>query len=119
MSLGTQQSKTKTPPRRSIIDVIRWLIGRRRRFLVKGRSMMPTLHEGASVFISQTREPQMGDIVIMSHPENINKTLIKRCTKIKDGMLWIEGDNHEQSTDSRDFGWLTQIHLVGVVTSQL
>ena len=45
-----------------------------------------------------------------------NKLLIKRVRKLDGGdKVWIEGDNKNESTDSRTFGWIRKSDLVGKV----
>lgn len=81
---------------------------KRRRLLivrrVRGRSMMPYLNPGQIVighgFYRQIR-PR--DIVIIDH-DNTEK--IKRVVEIRDGSVFVVGDNPAESTDSRQFGVL-------------
>lgn len=51
--------------------------------------------------------------------EGLNKFpdqfIIKRVTDIKNGEIFIEGDNKENSYDSRNFGYVSLEHLLGVV----
>ena len=105
--------------RRSLLDIIRWGCGRRFRFLVHGKSMTPTLFEGASVFCSDTRPPVKNSIIVLYHPQRTNHVMIKRCIDISKQGLWVEGDNQAESTDSRYFGWVHTNLYIGRVTSRL
>ena len=129
MCFGHQKGKKMFPsnlynrsypkPRRSPSDILRWMAGRRVRFSVSGQSMTPTLQEGLFVFVDTKRQVQKGDIVILQHPENTHIVVIKRCIALSDNLIWIEGDNPPQSTDSRQWGWLPLASLIGVCTSIL
>jgi nickel-type superoxide dismutase maturation protease len=117
MSLGTLLPKHPKRPRRAILDIIRWGFGRRLRFLVHGNSMLPTLKSGISVLVSTTQHPKAEDIVVVMHPQKIDLVLIKRCVQKTEQGLWLEGDNPEKSTDSRQLGWFPKRDCIGVVTS--
>ena len=51
-------------------------------FLVKGTSMLPTLHDGERLivnkFIFKLREPMTGDIIVLKPPKDPTKKYIKR-----------------------------------------
>ncbi len=87
-------------------------------FLVKGRSMEPTLHDREEVLIFD-RKPEIYDIVVFKCQSFKCEylTMVKRVTDIKDGCYFFEGDNKEHSFDSRDYGWLCgdELELIGVV----
>ena len=51
-----------------------------------------------------------GAVVIVRH-DGLEK--IKRVTRVKNGRIYVEGDNRKSSRDSRDFGWLTKEAVVG------
>ena len=96
-----------------------WMLGNRRRFLVSGDSMTPTFENGQ--FILMDPEPPSiseGDIVICQHPTQ-DLEMVKRVVIIEEGRFFVQGDNKERSSDSRQFGWLTREHIVGVVVSTL
>jgi nickel-type superoxide dismutase maturation protease len=79
--------------------------------------MLPTLKDGLSVFVSEKMVPEVGDIIVVKHPKKEDLVLIKRCIKKTDKGMWIEGDNPENSTDSRQLGWFSEKGCIGVVTS--
>lgn len=66
--------------------------------------MLPSFQEGGIlVGLSWFAGIKPHDVVIISH-EGMEK--VKRVHKVRDGELYVLGDNSELSTDSRDFGWL-------------
>lgn len=119
MYLGTQRSNRFTRLRRALPDIIRWGCGRRSRFLVHGKSMLPTLFEGVSVFCATQRPPKPHEIIVLIHPHRHNYIMIKRCIKLSNKGIWVEGDNKKYSTDSRHFGWIEKELYIGTVTSFL
>jgi len=72
--------------------------------------MTPTLHEGRIVLIRPFRTLRVGEVVIIHH-DGLEK--IKRITMLEDGMVFVTGDNPQQSTDSRSFGWLPEDLVLG------
>jgi len=71
---------------------------------VHGKSMLPALRPGQIIVASLWRRRiNTGDIVLFRH-RGLEK--IKRVQAIKQGMVYLLGDNGEHSTDSRQFGWL-------------
>ena len=79
---------------------------------VVGDSMNPTLRRKQLVVVSMTRKFQVGDVVVafMNRRE-----VIKRIMHIKDGRVFLEGDNKAHSTDSRTYGWIPDRHILGKV----
>ena len=55
------------------------------------------------------------DIVLLMHPQG-DLVLVKRVVFEKDGKFFIQGDNKEESTDSRHFGMVSRTLIQGVVT---
>ena len=80
--------------------------------LVKGKSMLPSYRPGQTILISHTRHFKEGDVVIAFMN---GREVLKRVTKIKDGQVFLEGDNPDHSTDSRHHGWLVDRHIEGKV----
>ncbi len=79
---------------------------------VVGRSMEPTLRNGQVVVVSIFRNFLVGDIVVAQ----VNKReVIKRITDIRNGNVFLEGDNAELSTDSNNFGWIPDRHVTGKI----
>jgi phage repressor protein C with HTH and peptisase S24 domain len=73
--------------------------------------MLPTLRPG-QVVVFQRRQPKVGDIVMVSH-DGLEK--IKRIARQEHGRVYLLGDNPVNSTDSRNFGWLAEAEVRGVL----
>jgi nickel-type superoxide dismutase maturation protease len=100
-----------------------WLSGFRKRFRVTGASMAPLLQPGDEVLVDprayKQTAPQVGDIVVSRHPYRMDVRLVKRVTTIlEDGRCLLEGDNPSDSTDSRSFGAVAPLRILGRVTSR-
>lgn len=85
---------------------------------VCGDSMSPTYNDGE--FLLSTRlfkreNIKVGDVFIFDHPYVEGRLLIKRVAKIKAGDYFFEGDNSDNSYDSRDFGYMRPDCLVSKV----
>ena len=79
--------------------------------------MAPALQDGQLVVGLQTRDLQVGDVVIVSHD---GKEKIKRIEQHQGDLIYLLGDNGESSTDSRQFGWLpAKVILAKVVWPKL
>ena len=106
-----------------LVDVILWVLRRRRRLRVSGDSMYPTICEGDMLFIDQGAYasciPQVDEIVVARHPYIKDLLLVKRVRAVHHNGSSIEvaGDNPQESTDSRGFGNLDSKALVGRVSS--
>ena len=89
--------------------------------VVRGRSMSPTLHDGDLVLIDKKPKAyNMGDICVLVPPDEADKIVIKRITKVKpmDRLYWFLGDNRSNSHDSRDYGWVNVENIEGRVIKQ-
>ncbi len=86
---------------------------------MSGDSMVPTLENGQFILVDPD-PPSIseGDIVICQHPHQ-DLEMVKRVVIIEEGRFFVQGDNTERSNDSRQFGWLTRVHIEGVVVSLL
>jgi type IV secretory pathway protease TraF len=66
--------------------------------------MLPSFNEGGIlVGFGWFKGVKPSDVVIIHHE---GREKVKRVHKVRDGELYVLGDNSELSTDSRDFGWL-------------
>lgn len=87
-------------------------------YKIEGMSMMPTLHNESTVFVSRVAYwfslPKTGDIVAVKDPRD-GKILIKRIKKIEQKKYFLQGDNKDHSTDSRKFGMLEKKDIIGKV----
>lgn len=105
-------------------ETLAWMIRRRFRYNVSGSSMEPILHKGEDVLVqayTATRQPQVGDVVVIEHPEIKEMYMIKQLVASDTiaGTCQVRGINLEQSTDSRHFGDIPVTHLSGKVTAIL
>ena len=108
--------------RRSVRDFVLFLIGRRRRFVVSGNSMFPTLKSDESIFINphhyKTNPILEGELVLVKHP-NEDLLIVKRIAFTENESVFLIGDNPKQSTDSRHFGSVSKDLILGKVCSKL
>lgn len=84
---------------------------------VQGYSMYPTLEPGTTLFLNTLdKTPKIGDIVVVEPLICFGgKTVIKRVVDVRDGEIFLEGDNKEISYDSRNVGWIKTEHILGVI----
>ncbi|MCA9323751.1 S26 family signal peptidase [Candidatus Saccharibacteria bacterium] len=71
---------------------------------VVGDSMKPSYKHGQVVLVMMTREFRVGDVVVALQGK---REVLKRIVDMKDGNVFLEGDNKTASTDSRQHGWLS------------
>ncbi|PNW40947.1 UNVERIFIED_CONTAM: nickel-type superoxide dismutase maturation protease [Euhalothece sp. KZN 001] len=105
----------------SVREFLLWILGKRKRFRVKGNSMLPLLKPEEEVLIDrgcyQDSLPKVGEIVVAKHPIKSDLQLIKRVTLVSEnGSCFLMGDNPEESTDSRQFGKVNREQIIGRVT---
>ena len=101
-------------------ELLLWLLRLRRRFRVTGASMFPLLKAGDEVLLDvrayRQGQPQIGDIVVASHPMRAGVRIVKRVTAVHlDHSLQLKGDNPDESTD---FDKVSVEHIIGRVTSR-
>jgi nickel-type superoxide dismutase maturation protease len=107
-------------PRAGLKDLFLLFVGRRRRFVVSGHSMLPTLADGDLVFCdtSGASRTRIGDVVVADHPLHRGSMIIKRVSAI-DGDRWqLLGDNPSESTDSRTLGAISVAKIIGRVSAR-
>lgn len=84
--------------------------------VVQGESMEPTLENGDTLICNTLKTPQIGDIVVIYPGEEVgNHYIIKRVISVQDEKIFVQGDNSENSYDSREFGWINFEKVLGVV----
>ncbi len=81
-------------------------------FKVSGHSMEPFLKEGSVVFTSILFPIKISDVVVFQYH---NKKMIKRVAKIQDKKIYTEGDNKNDSLDSKKIGWIDKEEIIGKV----
>ncbi|MBN1285977.1 MAG: nickel-type superoxide dismutase maturation protease [Anaerolineae bacterium] len=101
------------------VELILWLVRRRRRFRVAGDSMRPALEPGDEVLIDPGATPRPGDIAVARHPFVRALRVVKRVEAVEDGRYILKGDNPLESDDSRAFGPVRGEDILGRVTSRL
>ena len=81
--------------------------------------MSPTLVEGDWLVVSWATEPAIPDlkalkVYVIERADRPGVFVIKRLIEIGSGenagKVWVEGDN-EASTDSRQWGWISESEL--------
>jgi nickel-type superoxide dismutase maturation protease len=89
-------------------NIVLCMIGRRRRFIIQGESMLPTLPPGKWIFVEDgyytVHSPQINDLVLVYHPDKKGVVMVKRISAIEGNNVMVIGDNLHSSTDSRHFG---------------
>lgn len=83
--------------------------------------MLPILHSGDEILIDpfayHKSLPEVGDLVVATHPHQDKLTIVKRVSVIDgDGKCFLTGDNLSVSTDSRQWGAIATQDLLGKVT---
>ncbi len=106
-----------------LTDLVLWLLRQRRRFRIVGASMLPLLEPGMEVLINPfaygQQRPQPGDLVVAEHPRQPGLLLIKWVVYIDADGCFLRGLNVVESTDSREFGLVPWVGLVGQVVCRL
>ena len=87
--------------------------------VVQGNSMKPTYHPWEIVLIKKKHfSPKVGNCYVFQREE---RPVIKRLLYIKSDFVtgktyfWMEGDNSRESTDSKDYGYVSENALIGEV----
>ncbi len=86
-------------------------------YRIHGPSMLPAYNPGDLVIVEKIsyrfRGPRAGEVVVFHSPAG---EMIKRVIReVGPQMYWVEGDNADQSTDSRQFGPVAKTAIVGRV----
>lgn len=106
-------------PELSWAEFLLWVVGRRSRHRIEGRSMLPTLKPGDEILYNpkayDQSSPHIGDVVIAQHPQQPALRIIKRVLAVEGSDCWLLGDNRFESRDSRHFSWLPNRLLLGQV----
>lgn len=81
--------------------------------------MSPTYNDGDWLLVKwlepdQIRRIPLGRVVVVERMDRPGILMVKRLQKSHGDLYWVEGDN-PQSTDSRQWGWIGESEIVGVV----
>lgn len=87
------------------------------RFRVEGDSMAPAFRYGDRLLVNRlaylVRKPRPGDVVVLRDPEVRGRLLLKRIGAVEGERYVVLGDNPEGSRDSRSFGPVRRVDIVG------
>lgn len=86
------------------------------RFKIAGHSMQPAYNGGDHVLVFRFAKIKNGDVVAFKHS---SKVLIKRVISKKHEKYYLEGDNKNDSFDSRSFGGIEKHDIIGKVIYKL
>jgi nickel-type superoxide dismutase maturation protease len=81
----------------------------RSRIVVRGWSMAPTLLPGDVVLTRPTggrRRVRVGQVVVLRDPAAADHLVIKRVHGLHGDQVYVLGDDPDNSTDGRIWGWL-------------
>ena len=109
---------TSPVPHTGLVELVLWVLQRRRRYRVEGGSMAPTLDAGDYVLADPRGRITTGAIVVARHPIEEGVVIVKRVAAITPEGLDLRGDAPADSTDSRTWGPLALDGVLGVVTSR-
>ena len=101
-------------------DIAALLLGRRIRFRVQGRSMLPLLEPQDLVLVISGSTVSVGDLIVLRHPFKLDVILIKYVAFINEhGSVYVLGVNLQESTDSRTIGWILPTLILGRICSRI
>ena len=83
------------------------------RVRVLGPSMEPALRNGDWWLVRRTTRVDVGDAVLLVHPQRPGLLVVKRIARRDAGGWWVLGDNDAASDDSRTFGVVPEGNVVG------
>jgi nickel-type superoxide dismutase maturation protease len=90
-----------------------------RRVTVEGMSMAPTYLPGERLTaLRRWRRVRIGDVVVVRDPRDAQRWLLKRCLARVGTKLDLRGDNADASTDSRDFGLVSERRAIYIVLKE-
>ncbi|MEO6588647.1 MAG: nickel-type superoxide dismutase maturation protease [Pyrinomonadaceae bacterium] len=107
-------------PEADFLDKAAYFLGWRDIFIIEGSSMLPTLKPGDCILINPGLKPNIGNIVFFRHPYIQKVYVVKRLAEITlEGSYIVLGDNPPESTDSRSFGAILAVNILGVAVCRV
>ena len=107
---------------KTLIKLLKLLLGIQKRMRVSGSSMLPELQPGEEILFDpkayRQKSPQVGDIVVARHPYQPIQIIKRVAVVLEDGSCFLIGDNTSSSTDSRSYGFIPLKKILGKVTSK-
>lgn len=93
-------------------------------YTVPSQSMSPSIEKNDMIIVDTwaylDSPPQTGDIVVFNKSDISEHVFVKRIDQVRQKraslQLFLLGDNPNQSSDSRQFGWLDASFIKGKVT---
>lgn len=82
---------------------------------VAGQSMAPTYSPDDWLLVLWGGAYRKGQVVLVERENQPGVFLVKRVIGPMDGKIWVEGDNKDESTDSRQWGAISQSEIVASV----
>lgn len=81
--------------------------------VVRGRSMLPTLHDGDRLLVLHGARPRPGSPAVVRLPGGVLG--VKRVTRREPAGWWVERDNPEEGVDSWSVGAIPDRDVVARV----
>jgi nickel-type superoxide dismutase maturation protease len=93
-----------------------------RAIVVSGNSMSPTFHDGDWLLFrpytgvsAEVLRSLVGKVVVIERESYPGILFIKRIVRVDQSGIWVEGDNSQASSDSRQWGALSPEEIIGRV----
>lgn len=80
--------------------------------VVRGESMLPTLHPGDRLLVSYRRTPRVGDVVVARFADGT--LAVKRVAERRTAGWWLLSDNPDAGVDSRQRGPVAEVTAVAL-----